>query len=73
MYLQPTNLDTLCHSVVVVAETHCTAAIPQATAIEAKHKKALLLFHECHKLYDSNAITDAEIETLGKGKNPKLY
>lgn len=39
-------------------------------AIEMKYKKVLLLFHECHKLYDGGAITDAQIDQLGiKYKN----
>lgn len=51
---------------VVVAQNHCPTAIHQARAIEAKFKRVLLLFSECHKKYDGNYISDGEIDELGK-------
>lgn len=51
---------------VEVAEKHCPAAISQAKEIERKYKKAFSLFAECHKIYDGNSVTDAEIDKLGK-------
>jgi hypothetical protein len=51
--------------VVKVAEDHCPAATAQAKAIEEKFHKLFTLFGECHKLYDGNAISDNQIDTLG--------
>lgn len=61
--LQPANLDTLCHSVVKVAEDHCPTALK---TIEKKFKNLFTLFSECHNLYDGSSISDPEIDTLGK-------
>lgn len=66
--MQPANIETLCHSVVVVAQNHCPAALHQAMAIETTYKKVLHLFYECHHIYDGGAISDDKIDTLGNHK-----
>jgi len=70
--LQPANLSTLCHSVVLVAQNHCPATLHKALVIEAQFKKVLSLFHDCHQLYDGNAITDDNIDKLGNQRESKL-
>lgn len=61
---QTSNIDTLCCSVVAVAQQHCPAVVPQATEIESKFKKVFILFRNCHS--DSGILTDADIAELGK-------
>ncbi len=34
-------------------------------AIEVKYKKVLTLFHDCHKIYNGNAVTNEDIDNLG--------
>ena len=34
--------------------------------IAAKFEKVLTLFHDCHEIYDSNIVTDAQIDDLGE-------
>lgn len=50
---------------VAVAEEHCPAALSQARDLEKKYKNVLLLFYECHKIYNSKYVTDADIDELG--------
>ena len=63
---QTSNIDTLCCSVVAIAQQHCPAVVPQATEIESKFKKVFTLFHNCHQLYDSGVLDDTEVATLGR-------
>ena len=65
-FFQTANIETLCCSVVAVAQQHCPAVVPLATVIESKFKKVFTLFCSCHKLYDSGVLNDAEIAKLGK-------
>ena len=51
---------------VATAQRHCPALVTKATEIEAKFSKVLTLFHHCHKIYDSNVVTDIQIADLGK-------
>ena len=69
--LEPKNLDTLCHSIVLVAQDHCHAALHDALVIEIKHKRALQLFHQCHAIYDAKAVSNEKINELGKSKEVK--
>ena len=51
---------------VKVAEEHCPTALPQAKLIEERYLKLFTLFGECHKIYDGRAVTDDQIDDLGK-------
>lgn len=51
---------------VKVAEDHCPAALSQAKAIEEKYEKLFTLFGQCHDIYDAKAVTDEQIDELGK-------
>lgn len=45
----------------------------KATETEAKFKKVLTIFHHCHEIYDSNVVTDAQIEDLGRVNEDTNY
>lgn len=55
-----------------MAEKHCSAALTQAKTIETQFNKVFTLFGQCHKLYDSKYLTDADINSLGKSNTCKF-
>ena len=63
---QPVNIATLCSSLVEVAQEHCADLVPQTRQIASRFEKAFTLFHDCHVIYDSKAVTDKDILQLGK-------
>lgn len=63
---QAKNINTLCHSMVKLAQAHCPSLIPDTTALCKKFKELFELFANCHHIYDQNYVTDDEITKLGK-------
>ena len=55
---------------VLVAQDHCREALHDALAIEMKHKRAMQMFNDCHKMchkiYDHKAVPVGDIDKLGK-------
>ena len=51
---------------VKVAEDHCPAALPQAREIEKKFSRLFSLYGACHKIYNANYTSDANIDKLSK-------
>ena len=66
IHMQPTNINILTMSAVNTAAATCPVLNQAAAHIWETFGKALLLFAKCHNVYDQSAVTDAEIDTLGK-------
>ena len=65
--LQPQNVHTLCSAPVTLASVECTSLVPQAEAICDKFERAMLLFSQCHAVFNSaQVVTVAEADSLVK-------
>ena len=65
-YIQQTqNTEALCQAVVTEAECICPELVPQAKSLSDKFQEAFTLFARCHNLYNSGAMSEENIETLG--------
>ena len=65
-YIQQTqNTEALCQAVVTEAERICPELVPQAKSLSDKFQEAFTLFARCHNLYNSGAMSEENIETLG--------
>ena len=56
----------LCDAVPALAHRQCPSLVVQAQQIADKHRKALLLFSECHNIYDKNYIDAHDVDRLCK-------
>lgn len=56
----------MCSSMLTLAQAHCPNLIAEATTLLTKFKEVFRLFSLCHKLYDSNYVTDEQITELGR-------
>ena len=65
-YSQAENIDTMCTSMLKVAQTHCLFLVTEATTLFRKFKEVFRLFALCHKVYDQNYVTDEKITELGR-------
>ena len=52
-----------------LAQAHCPTLVAEATTLVIKFKEAFRLFALCHKLYDSNYVTDEQITELGRSSS----
>lgn len=50
---------------VELAQAHCPTLVVEATTLFNKFKKLFRLYSNCHRIYDSNYVTDEEITELG--------
>ena len=65
VYLQPSNLETLCASVVQVAQLHLPLMSQDATDVYNKFKPVLSLFAKCHFIYDQKIVSAEKAKELG--------
>ncbi len=65
-YSQAENIDTMCASMLKLAQTHCPSLVTEATILFGKFKELFRLFAPCHKVYDQNYVTDEKITELGR-------
>lgn len=65
-FSQDKNIDTICHSIVDLAQLHCPNLIPEIMALCTKFKELFELFASCHQIYNKNYVTDEDIKNLGK-------
>ncbi len=56
----------MCASMLTLAQAHCPTLVAEATILLNKFKEVFRLFALCHKLYDSNYVTDEQITELGR-------
>ena len=63
---QADNINTLCRSMVELAQSQCSSLVADTTALCNKFKKLFKLFAKCHEVYDQNYVTDNDINDLGR-------
>ena len=68
MYIQPSNVEALCSTVVKIAQT---LGVLHSEAQEVFHT-IFSQFSHCHSLYDSCAMSQWSIVQLGKNKSLML-
>jgi hypothetical protein len=56
----------MCASMVKLAQAHCPTLVREANTLFTKFTELFRRFALCHKLYDSNYVTDVQITQLGK-------
>lgn len=56
----------MCASMLKLAHAHCPSLIADATSLFGKFKEVFRLFALCHKIYDSNYVSDEKITALGR-------
>lgn len=64
--MQDENIDTMCASMLTLAQARCPSLVAEATTLFTKFKELFRLFALCHKVYDSNYVTDENISALGR-------
>lgn len=70
---QEKNTNTLCHSIVKLAESHSPSLITETKALCEKFKKLFSLFALCHGIYDQNYVKDDKIKDLGNSNYIDYY
>ena len=58
--------ETLCHSMVVVAEQNGGCLAEQAEQVAQLFKNSFGLFGACHSLYNAKYVKDNDIANLGE-------
>ncbi len=65
-FWQSSNTKTLCDAVVHTADRICPSLASGANIVADKFRGAFKKFAACHNLYNSNYLTDRDIDELGK-------
>ena len=68
MYIQPSNVEVLCSSVVQIAQT-LDVLHSEAQEVYTNFHTIFSQFSRCHSLYDSCAMSQWSIVQLGKYKS----
>ncbi|KAL5486675.1 hypothetical protein EMCRGX_G019186 [Ephydatia muelleri] len=63
--LQPSNVDTLCESLLNIAQQCSPSLLSNARTVCEKYKQAFHRFANCHTLYNQGVLTQDEIKQLG--------
>ena len=64
--IQAENTKWLLDSIVVHAQRYSPSIAGDAQRISRKFSVAFELFSKCHSVYDGFAVSDADIDNLGK-------
>ena len=64
-YIQPSNSEKLCSSVIHVAQSFLPSLSQEATAVYDKFKPVLSLFAKCHFIYNQKFVSEEKAKELG--------